>query len=276
MNLTMMTTLIFALLLSSPLTAPSLASPTDPADGKQPASSDRSMPLHDQTRPRLTFVPRTFDGIPTQDTRMVTAARAPVRGADLNPDLFVLLPSHVAVTTQSQPSLFYYLSKPTDRDVKITLNAPGSVVPVLSLTLNGSDMKGIQRLDLSRLSIELSPQTRYEWVVTVVLNPDSPAENIYAKSVLWRVPMPESLRERFMGQDRFQRAVIAADEGMWIDALANLCDLVDQHPNDLALRQDRADLLRQVDFNVTIKSLADGRFDESIQLTRRTSSIISP
>jgi len=210
------------------------------------------------------FTPRQINGVPQQPTRTVSHGRS--SGDPAAPRLYVLLPEEVSVTTQAQPSLFWYLSKPTDRPVKLSINTPKSTEPVVELQLDGKAIQGIQRLDLSKLRVRLKAGIRYDWVVTLASIPNQSSPNVYAKSVVWRVDAPETLAQRLVNaRNRRQRAAIAADEGIWIDALTGISDLIDHNPGDTSLRRDRADLLRQVGFSVVVKPNESEGFSEEVQ-----------
>lgn len=213
---------------------------------------------------RMAFTSKSVAGAPDQPARSMASARSGARGSSQVPQLYVLLPRQVAITTLAQPSLFWYLSEPVQQQVKVNINTSTGIDPILTLSLDGSRIRGIQRLDLSRLAVKLKPGVRYEWVITVVVNPKVPSENIYAKSVVWRVQTPPSLVSKIAGADRRERAAIAAEEGIWVDALAGISDLIEHHPEDRSLRQDRADLLRQAEFEVAIEPIADRTFEEKI------------
>ena len=253
-----------ALLLSS--TQPAWAQDAQGIGARTRLAGDRTV-----AGEPLIFVPRVFNGLAPAQTRLMTSQRdpggSPSPPQSRPPRLFLLLPREPAVTTQSQPSLFWYLSDSVDRKITHTINVPTSPDPVVELSLNGSEIHGIQRLDLAKLNVTLHPEVSYEWVVTVEVDPGSPSKNIYAKSVIWRVRDPQRVTEKWQGSTRRQRAVAAAEQGIWIDALAWISDLIDQRPNELSLRRDRADLLRYADFQVSIAQRDQATvFAEVVQL----------
>ena len=223
----------------------------------------------------IRFVQPTDPAAPNRRSRVMDAARS-VPGA-LMPDLYVLLPEKVARTATDQPVLYWYLSRPIDRPIKISIHTPGDPKPSLKMSLDGDKLAGIQRLDLSRLSVRLQEGIRYDWVITIVVDPDTPSENIFAKSILWRVrPTQELIQRMRSAGNAWQRAAIAAHEGFWIDALSELTDLINHHPDDLDLRRTRADLLRQVGFDVEIEPRSDQKFHETIRFTAPEIQFLSP
>ncbi len=216
---------------------------------------------------RLVFTPKRIPGVPVHRTRVVGRHRGLTRSATVSPELYVLLPEQIALTAQAQPSLFWYLSEPVDHPVRLSISTPGHDDSVLELNVDASKIRGIQRLDTAKFAIKLKAGVRYDWVVTVMTDPQAPSGQVYAKSVVWRVDGPKELMNRLMhAADQRERAEIAAEEGVWVDALAGLSDLIKHHPNDSSLRRDRADLLRQAGFKVAVKTLADHGFDEEVHL----------
>ena len=243
-----------------------IASPSGIADPDLSVSQDISPDLssHDQARGAIRFIPKVWPGVPDHDhSRVIDASRSGSASIGDTPGLYVLVPRQIAVTTLNQPSLFWYLSQPTDHPVRISVNTANRVEPVLAFDLDASRIEGIQRVDLSKWSVNLQAGVEYEWVVTILINPDSPSKNIFAKSLLQRLENQSDLEQRYAAGDRRQKAAIAAEEGVWIDALAYISDLIDHRPDDPTLRRERADLLRQVDFDVTIQKI-NGRLEENI------------
>ena len=221
----------------------------------------------------LVFVPKSYPGIPNYDARksiLGTRSAPPSNAPKLSspPELYVLVPEEVALTVKAQPTLFWYVSHPTRQQILITINHPDHPQPILSLELEGASTAGIQRLDLARLGVTLTPQVAYEWVVTLVVNPDRPAENIYSRSEIWCYEPPRSFVEQLTGKSRFERAQILTTEGIWIDAFEELCNLIDHQPQDSLLRRTRNDLLEQVKYEVAFNPSDGDPLGEKITLAR--------
>jgi hypothetical protein len=171
------------------------------------------------------------------------------RGAqDDLPMLFVLCPRDLGLTTLEMPSLFWYVSGPTDASVKITLSDDADVDPVLRLTPAGVHAAGIQRLDLAARGVRLDREVQYQFAVALLGARDarSPARQAFASGVIKRVRPGESLRERLEKADRAARPAILAGARIWYDALMSLSDLIEADPGNPDLRLERADLLDQV------------------------------
>jgi len=67
--------------------------------------------------------------------------------------LFALVPDHLALTTQAQPSLFWFQSKPSKAKFELTVVEPKKPKPLLSLTSPDADKPGIHRIKLARYKV---------------------------------------------------------------------------------------------------------------------------
>src|SRR5262249_44407076 len=63
--------------------------------------------------------------------------------------LDVLAPDEIGITTQEQPSLFWYQSKPANAKFELTLLQDNKVKPIVQVQIERSTKAGIQRLKLS-------------------------------------------------------------------------------------------------------------------------------
>ena len=119
------------------------------------------------------------------------------------------------------------------------------------------------------MPVQLKAVVRYDFVVALEANPDDPAQQqrIYAKSTVWRLDASEALGTKLAATDeKLLKAMIFAQEGIWIDALDEVSQLIAKHPNYLPLRRQRAELLRQGGFLVTITPREDDTFAEQLDL----------
>src|SRR5690349_9875409 len=90
------------------------------------------------------------------------------RGAGADTVLVALVPNHLALTTQAQPSLFWFQSKPAKAKFELTVVEPKNPAPLLTLTSPDADKSGIHRIKLARYKVELKPDIAYEWSVAIV------------------------------------------------------------------------------------------------------------
>lgn len=166
------------------------------------------------------------------------------------PSLYVLAPDHIALTTQPQPSLFWFQDGPAPKDVgarfELTLVDPKNPKPLLKVGAALADQKdggtGIHRIQLARQKITLEPGVAYKWSVALVPDANNRSKDLVASGVIQRSEPSAELTAELAKADK---ASAYAASGVWYDALSALSDQIDASPKDAALRAARADLLQQ-------------------------------
>jgi hypothetical protein len=160
--------------------------------------------------------------------------------------LDVLVPNEVGLTTQEQPSLFWFQSKPANARFELTLLQEKKVKPVLEVSFDRSTQAGIQRLKLAEHGAKLVPGIEYQWVVALVTDPENRSSDLVASGVIKRIAPQADLKSRLTTTPPASLPAAYAEAGIWYDALATLSDQIEAHPEDKSLRKSRAELLRQV------------------------------
>jgi hypothetical protein len=168
------------------------------------------------------------------------------RGETVDAVLIALVPNHLALTTQAQPSLFWFQSKPAKAKFEVTVVEPKKPKPLLSLAAPEADKPGIHRVKLAKYKVELQPDVTYEWSVAIVPDAENRSKDVIAKGVLKRISPPGDLASRVEKAGDLERAAIYAEAGIWYDAFDAVSKAIDAHPDDASLRAQRASLLRQV------------------------------
>jgi hypothetical protein len=164
-----------------------------------------------------------------------------------DPEVQALVPDHVGLTVKQTPVLNWFLSKPTAYTVRFTLIDNRSVKPLYEAPLPPPKKAGIQTIDLKEVGVVLEPDVQYRWYVSLVRNPDSPSQDIVAGGIIERCEFAECLVVPGVNLTCAVQSVIDnAQAGLWYDAMACLCNLIDAGPTDIRLRKLRAALLRQV------------------------------
>ncbi len=172
------------------------------------------------------------------------------------PVVITLAPDHVALTTKAQPSLYWSLSKPTPSPVKFTLNYADpikqgkSVEPLLEVKID-SPKEGIHKVDLAEHKITLDENTDYSWSVAIILGKEESTQDLISEGGVKRLKASEA--KEVMGKlsgDEKRHPQIYAQAGLWYDAIESLSQQIEQHPDDSNLRQQRAELLKQVGLTV--------------------------
>ena len=162
------------------------------------------------------------------------------------PVLSVLAPDHTGLTTKAQPELYWYVSNPTGRNVEFTLNLEQAGKTLAHKNIKGVREEGIWRIRLSDLGVTLSPDTEYTWFVAMVLDPDQPSTDVFSGGTIMRVRPSGTLEGKLAGAKESDIPAIYAAEGIWYEALASLSRLIENDPENKALRMQRAKLLEQV------------------------------
>lgn len=168
------------------------------------------------------------------------------RGAKNNlPRLYILAPDHVGLTSQEYPTLSWYLSNPTPTRFEFSLVNDQEIEPILELSLNAGDKKGIQQLHLADYGIKLKPGVQYQWSVALIPNPAQRSSDIVASGMIERSRASSDISSRLRSADSLEKPFIYAEEGYWYDALSVLAELISNQPDNEALKQQRASLLEQ-------------------------------
>ena len=160
--------------------------------------------------------------------------------------LDVLAPDDIGTTTQEQPSLFWFQSKPANAKFELTLLQENKIKPVVQVVVERSMAVGIQRLKLSDHGAKLTPGVEYQWVVAVVTDPENRSTDLVASGVIKRIEPSPELKAKISQATPASLANVYAEAGVWYDALSALSDQIEKQPDNKSLLEARSDLLRQV------------------------------
>jgi Domain of Unknown Function (DUF928) len=160
--------------------------------------------------------------------------------------LDVLAPDETGLTTQEQPSLFWFQSKPAKARFELTLIAPDKTEPILQVNIERASSAGIQRLRLADHGVKLATGVEYQWVIALVTDPDNRSTDLVASGFIKRIEPSAELKAKVAGAGASSLPSIYAEAGIWHDALSTLSDLIDLKPDNQALVKQRSDLLGQV------------------------------
>jgi len=160
--------------------------------------------------------------------------------------LDVLAPDDTGLTTQEQPSLFWYQSKPAQARFELTLIEEDKIKPVFEVKVDRASKAGIQRLRLADQGVKLALDVEYKWVVALVTDPDNRSTDLVASGFIKRIEPSPELTAKIACATAQSRPAIYAEAGIWHDAVSSLSDLIEAQPDNQALLTERAGLLRQV------------------------------
>jgi len=166
------------------------------------------------------------------------------RGIEACPDLSVLAPDHVALTTRAQPTLAWFVAETTATRVDFTITHEDSVVPVAEITLPGPLEAGVHTVELADLGVHLTAGRTYGWSIALVPDPDRRDADAVSMARIERRDAPPDLELALVsGEVAYD---VLARAGIWYDALADLTARIEADPSDTDLRAARANLLDQV------------------------------
>jgi len=160
------------------------------------------------------------------------------------PAVSVLAPDHVGLTVSEQPTLYWFISKPTAVRVELTLIDSDGARPLVEAAVKG-DAPGIHRLDLAQHGVRLKPDIEYQWSVSLVPNPDERSNDTISTGVVKRIMAPPELAAKLGAAGKDAQAAVYAQQGIWYDALAGFSEMIAARPDDGRLRAQRARILEQ-------------------------------
>ena len=171
--------------------------------------------------------------------------------------LSVLAPNHTGYTLDSQPTIYWSISKLVDKPIKLTMAYTDFTLgtePVIETEIKMPKNTGIQAIDLNKIDWKipnksLIPQVEYQWSIAIMMDEQQSSNDIVASGTIERVS--QSLADKVTAKitketDKKKQVVIYAENGMWYDAIDQLSKLIAQYPNDQKLQHQRAGLLKEV------------------------------
>jgi len=166
-------------------------------------------------------------------------------GGDM-PDLQVLAPDHVGLTTKAQPRLYWYAHSPVAAHIEFAIIDDAAIDPLLEVETGTVKVSGIQHLDLAKHNITLQPGVPYQWSVALILDENSRSTDVIASGVVERIEPDKATSGRLAGSKGKELVAAYANEGLWYDALDTISAMIEAAPADTELVEIRATLLDQV------------------------------
>ena len=169
-----------------------------------------------------------------------------MRGTDENIVFTVLAPKQAGLTTQAQPTLYWYQSEPAeDMQFELTLNVDDETIH--EVRISQAVNSGIQKLDLSEVDVSLEADRLYEWIIALIPDPNDRANDITSSTFIQRIAVTETLSNELQEADSGEYPYVYASAGIWYDALKSLNDAIEAAPDDEKLKLVMMQLLEQAD-----------------------------
>lgn len=187
--------------------------------------------------------------------------------------LFALVPDHLGLTINSQPTLYWYLSKPVPFPLILTINDEKRVKPILEVTLQTSSKAGIHSVPLNAFNIFLELDTEYQWFVSLDLDAKSQSKDIVAGGTIKRIVPSDELQKKLRLAIPERLTAIYSEEGLWYDALATISNLCETSHRGNQHCASRRELLEQIDLSLDLMEIA--KAEENIWIPKE-SQVQSP
>ena len=158
----------------------------------------------------------------------------------------VLVPDHPGLTSQEQPSLYWFLSQPTSYPLELTVIEAQAAKPLLETRISQGGQPGVKGVRLAEFGVRLKTGVPYQWFVAVVVDPEQRSRDIVDGGEIERVDLDKALKTKLEQAGKAGAPHCYAEAGFWYDALAALSEAIAAAPANADLRRQRAALLRQV------------------------------
>jgi len=157
-----------------------------------------------------------------------------------------LAPERTGLTTQSQPTLYLYISGPWPGKIEFTLNEPKAIEPVLAINIDGLDKEGIVMIDLTDYGISLKNNVEYEWFIAIVPDPEERSGDFLGSATIQYVKPSGKLAQQLKNKPSDELYYGYAAAGYWYDAIERISKTIVTNSDNSDLRRHRAALLEQI------------------------------
>lgn len=193
----------------------------------------------------IVYQPPKGLGAPAAVRREGAASRGVRQSVILTP----LAPDHVGLTSQAQPTLYWYLSAEPHSQAPgrlvVTIIDEDAIQPLAEVTREAPSGPSVQHLDLNAQGITLKPEVDYEWTVALVPDLDNRSGDIIAGGMIRYEQASPELTAKLKQADSHALPGVYAQAGYWYDAIDRVSALIEQNPSQGVYRGLRAVLLEQ-------------------------------
>ncbi|WP_420266840.1 DUF928 domain-containing protein [Candidatus Magnetominusculus dajiuhuensis] len=159
-------------------------------------------------------------------------------------ELTVLAPAHTGLSSKTQPSLCWYMSKASKLKIEISISETKAARPLLEKTAE-INTGGINCVNLKEYGVSLAVGTEYKWFVSVIGSEENRSKDIVSGGAVIVAEPSKELANKLSASKGIEKVALYAKEGYWYDSIEGISNLIKQAPNDKGLREVRASLLEQ-------------------------------
>ena len=161
-----------------------------------------------------------------------------------------LAPEQTGLTTQSQPTLYLYISGPWPGKIEFTLNEPKAIEPVSVININGPNKEGIVLINLADYDISLKLGVEYEWFIAIVSDPEERSGDFLGSATIKYVKPSGKLAHQLKNKPSGELYYDYAAAGYWYDAIEKISNMIVMNSDNSALRRHRAALFEQINLDI--------------------------
>ncbi|MGP0591126.1 DUF928 domain-containing protein [Nitrospira sp. T9] len=165
------------------------------------------------------------------------------------PLLWALAPDHIGLSSEVQPRLVWYLSKPTTYPLEFTLIDELGVTPIIEKRLSSPTESGIHIIQLVDYDLKLEKGKTYQWFVSLVSDPEHRSADIIGGGMIEVGDVPASLTEELRNANPVEATRLWGQAGFWYDAIGVISTNIQSDPSDAEMHHVRASLLEEVDLD---------------------------
>lgn len=185
------------------------------------------------------------------------AYRPPKRGAPkartgggtraIGVSLLVLAPNHVGFTSQSQPRLYWYVSKLSKFNTQLfELSQADSELVEFTINLPIQNNDDMQSIDLAKYDVYLKRNVIYDWQIILGDLSNKKRRDLVSGGAIKFV----GTNQKLINANSRQLPYLAAKLSLWYDALDGISVLIESESNTNYWILQRADLLEQGELEI--------------------------
>lgn len=155
------------------------------------------------------------------------------------PTIELIAPGHAGLTARAKPTLYWHLSEVSQIPIQLTVVAPNTAEPLLSVMLSPPIDAGLHALRLAELDVTLTDDVDYRWHAALVVAPEERSRDVVSTAGL--------RRESSRADTPSDLAALAA-AGLWYDTFAALQEQLGAADGEQAnyLRRAQGALMGQI------------------------------